>query len=215
MDEKAPAWGIEPVPERLRVLGLLDNTLLWGNLGVSLLVLVLAAFLVPSLSLPQALVAIAAGIAIGCSMLGVAGMIGADARVPAMVLMRAPLGHRGSYAPTALNVLQGLGWATFELIVIAAAAAALSDELFGFRATSLWTLVFGAVAAAMALAGPIGVVRRFIRKVALWAVPASLVYLSAWALTREDVGDLWARLREDKGIDLERVTRLASKAPRG
>ena len=39
MDE-TPAWGIEPVPERLRVLGLLDHGLLWGNLGVSLLVLV-------------------------------------------------------------------------------------------------------------------------------------------------------------------------------
>jgi NCS1 family nucleobase:cation symporter-1 len=193
LDERTPAWGIEPVPERLRVLGALDTTLLWGNLGVSLLVLVLAAFLVPSLSLPQAVVAIVAGVAIGCTMLALAGMIGADARVPAMVLLRAPLGRRGSYVPTALNVLQGLGWATFELIVIAAAAAALSDELFGFRATSFWTVVFGGVAAAMALAGPISVVRRFIRKVALWAVPASLVYLTVWALTREDVGVLWGQ----------------------
>ena len=41
---KAPAWGIEPVPERLRVLGLFDSTLLWLNLGVSLLVLVLPAY---------------------------------------------------------------------------------------------------------------------------------------------------------------------------
>ncbi len=36
-----PQWGIEPVPERLRVLGLFDTTLLWTNLGISLLVLVL------------------------------------------------------------------------------------------------------------------------------------------------------------------------------
>ena len=34
-------WGIEPVPERLRVLGLGDTMLLWGNLAVSLLVIVL------------------------------------------------------------------------------------------------------------------------------------------------------------------------------
>ena len=53
-----PAWGIEPVPERLRVLGLLDTGLLWGNLGVSLLVLVAGTFLVPALSLPEALLAI-------------------------------------------------------------------------------------------------------------------------------------------------------------
>ena len=41
MEERTPSWGIQPVPERLRVLGLLDLTLLWGNLGVSLLVIVL------------------------------------------------------------------------------------------------------------------------------------------------------------------------------
>ena len=52
--ERTPAWGIEPVPERLRVLGLLDNALLWGNLGVSLLVLVAGTYLVPALSLPEA-----------------------------------------------------------------------------------------------------------------------------------------------------------------
>ena len=83
--ERTPAWGIEPVPERLRVLGLLDNALLWGNLGVSLLVLVAGTYLVPALSLPEAVVAIVVGSLIGNAMLGVAGLIGADARVPAMV----------------------------------------------------------------------------------------------------------------------------------
>ena len=42
--QNTPQWGIEPVPERLRVLGLLDTTLLWTNLGISLLVLVLPAY---------------------------------------------------------------------------------------------------------------------------------------------------------------------------
>ena len=40
------AAGIEPVPERLQVLGLLDGFLLWANLSVSLLVIVAGAFLV-------------------------------------------------------------------------------------------------------------------------------------------------------------------------
>ena len=79
-------------------------------------------------------------------MLALAGTIGADARVPSMVLQRAPLGHRGSYLATGLNVLQCLGWAIFELIVIATAAAALSDELFGFEAAWAWKLLFGALA---------------------------------------------------------------------
>jgi nucleobase:cation symporter-1, NCS1 family len=191
VSERTPSWGIEPVPERLRVLGLLDQTLLWGSLGVSLLVVVLGAELVPALSLRDALIAIVLGGLVGNAMLGTAGLIGADARVPGMVLLRAPLGQRGSYAPTALNALQCWGWATFELIVIAAAATALSEELFGVGANWLWTIAFGAAAAALALAGPISVVRRFIRRFAVWAVLASLVYLTWWAFAEADLGALW------------------------
>ena len=102
------SWGIDPVPPRLRVLSGVETGLLWGNLGVSLLVIVAGAILVPALSLPSALVAIVVGCLIGNAMLGVAGMIGADARVPGMALMRAPLGRRGSLLPTGVNVLQGI-----------------------------------------------------------------------------------------------------------
>jgi nucleobase:cation symporter-1, NCS1 family len=207
LQNETPHWGIEPVPDRLRVLGLLDQTMLWGNLGVSLLVLVIGALLVPALSLRDALIAVLVGGLIGNAMLGVAGMIGAEARVPSMVLLRAPLGRFGSYLPTGLNVAQCLGWAMFELIIIAAAAAALSDEVLGLRAQWAWTLVFGAGAAALAFMGPVGVVRRFLRRFALWAVLASLVYLTVWTLVKADLGALWSARGEGGmsiwlGIDL-------------
>ena len=99
-----------------------------------------------------------------------------------MVLMRAPLGERGSYLPTAINVVQCLGWTVFELLVIATAAAALSDELLGFEARWAWTLVFGAAALALGLLGPIGVVRTVLRRVAVWVVPLAVAYLAWWAL---------------------------------
>ena len=185
------SWGIDPVPSRLHVLSGLETGLLWGNLGVSLLVIVAGAILVPALSLPAALVAIVVGCVIGNAMLAVAGMIGADARVPGMALMRAPLGQRGSLLPTGINVLQGIGWTIFELLVIATAAAALSDELFGFRAQWLWTLVFGACALVLALLGPIGFVRRFIRRFAIWAVPLALLYLTWWAIDGADWSTIW------------------------
>jgi nucleobase:cation symporter-1, NCS1 family len=186
------SWGIDPVPPRLRVLSGLETGLLWGNLGVSLLVIVAGAVLVPALSLPEAIVAILLGCLIGNAMLAVAGMIGADARVPGMALMRAPLGQRGSLLPTAINVLQGIGWTIFELLVIATAAAALSDELLGFRAQWLWTIVFGVCALALALLGPIGFVRRFIRRFAVWAVPLAILYLTWWALDGADLHALWS-----------------------
>lgn len=186
---ETPSWGIEPVPERLRVLGAFDSFLLWTNLGISLLVLVAAAYF--GLSLKQALLATLVGGVIGNAMLGVAGYIGADARVPTMVLQRAPLGQRGSYLATALNVLQCLGWAVFEITVIAIAAGALSQRVFHVHAVWLWKLVFGAVGLVLALLGPIGFVRRFVRKFAVWAVAASIVYLAVWILEHGHVTRLW------------------------
>ncbi len=146
MKTDTPNWGIEPVPERLRVLGGLDAALLWGNLGVSLLVLVAAAFLVPALSLPEALVAIVVGAVIGNLMLAAAGGIGADARVPAMVLMRAPLGRRGSYLPTALQRRPVPGLGDLRADHHRGRGGALSDELFGFEGRPVWTIVFGTLA---------------------------------------------------------------------
>ena len=204
---RSQAWGIEPVPERLRVLGFLDLSLLWGNLGVSLLVLVAGTYLVPALSLPQAFLAILIGSLIGNAMLAVAGLIGADGRVPAIVLLRAPLGQRGSWGPTVLNGAQCVGWSIFELLIIATAAAALSNELFGFRAQWLWTLVFGGVALALALLGPVDLVRKLVRRFAVWAVLASLVYLTYWGLDGAALGGLWDRSGEGgfsvlEGVDL-------------
>jgi nucleobase:cation symporter-1, NCS1 family len=188
--QDTPSWGIEPVPERLRVLGTLDTTLLWTNLGISLLVLVLPAYF--DLPLSKALAATLVGAVIGNAMLAVAALIGADARVPTMVLQRAPLGRRGSYLATGLNILQCLGWAVFELIVIATAAGLLCDKLFGFEAVWLWKLVFGGVAAMLALLGPIGFVRRFVRKFAIWAVLASVIYLGWWIVDGANLSAIWS-----------------------
>ncbi len=206
MEPAERTWGITPVPERLRTLSLLDVGLLWGNLGISLLVLV-AGTLLAGLGLREALLAILVGAVLGNALLGLAGLIGAERRLPGMVLLRDPLGQRGSYLPTGLNVLQNLGWATFELIVIAAAANALADEIFGFRERWVWVLVFGALTTALALAGPISFVRRWVRRFAVWAVVASTGYLTWWALDGADLGGLWSAPGEGgltfwQGVDL-------------
>ncbi|MGZ4317886.1 MAG: purine-cytosine permease family protein [Gaiellaceae bacterium] len=193
MDERTPSWGITPVPERLRVLGLFDSLLLWGNLSVSLLVIVIGALLVPALSLEDALLAILVGAVVGNVLLALAALIGADARVPGMVLLRAPLGRRGSYAPTALNIAQNVGWSTFELIIIATAAAALSRHLFGFSGRWLWTIAFGVLSWGLGMLGPIGFVRRYLRKFASWALLFSMAYLTYWALSKSHLHAFWAR----------------------
>ena len=45
MQPTESTWGVTPVPDRLRTLSGLDVGLLWGNLGISLLVLFTGSFL--------------------------------------------------------------------------------------------------------------------------------------------------------------------------
>ena len=190
--EQTQSWGVEPVPQQLHVLSGLDSTLLWGNLSVSLLVIVIGALLVPALSLRAALLAILVGAVAGNVLLAVAALIGADARVPGMVLLRAPLGRRGSYLPTGLNVAQNVGWSTFELIIIATAAGAASQHLFHWQGRWFWTLVFGVLSWALGMLGPIGFVRRYLRKVASWALLFSMAYLTYWAISKSHLHAFWA-----------------------
>jgi NCS1 family nucleobase:cation symporter-1 len=60
---------------------------------------------------------------------------------------------------------------------------------------------------ALALTGPIGVVRRLLRRFAVWIVLASLLYLTWWALDGANLGRLWDAPAEGgssvwEGIDL-------------
>src|SRR5207248_11604296 len=84
-----------------------------------------------------------------------------------------------------------LGESLFPLVVIATAPGLLCARLLRFRATWLWTILFGITAAGLALMGPIGFVRRFVRKFAVWAVVASLVYLTWWILHGASLHRLW------------------------
>jgi nucleobase:cation symporter-1, NCS1 family len=181
-------WGIEPVPPSLRRLGTFDTAALWGNLGISLLLPIVAAFMVPGLSFTRALLAIAVGVVIGNTMLGWSARIGAQTGAPAMVLYRPALGRQGSYAPTVLNVLQNIGWGSFELLIIGTAAGAISERALGVSARPVWTIGFGAIVTLMAVGGPLVVVRRWISRYAVWLVLASTVYLTAYVLTSVDLG---------------------------
>ncbi len=216
MEPLERTWGVSPVPDRLRTLSGVDVGLLWGNLGISLLVLFTGTFLA-GLGLQRALLAAVVGAVLGTALLGLAGLIGFERRVPAMVLLRDPLGVRGSYAPTALNVAQNLGWAVFELYVMSLAASALSEQVFGFEARWLWVLLFAALTTWLALAGPISFVRRWVRRFAVWVVAASTAYLVWWALDGADAGALWAAdgeggMRFFQGVDLT-VAMAASWLP--
>lgn len=178
-----PEWGIEPVPASQRVLGWLDYFVLWGDLGVGLLVLLAGSFLVPGLSFGDALIAVVVGSVLGCLLLALVGMIGSDNAIPTMVLLRPVLGVRGSYLPSLLNVLQLVGWTIFEFVIMGFAADAISRTLFGTSSLLVWTAVFAAIVVLMGVGGPIGVVRQWLEKFAVWIVLVTTAWLTIYLLT--------------------------------
>jgi putative hydroxymethylpyrimidine transporter CytX len=191
--ETLPEVGIAPIPLAERQLGFYDTFVLWADLGVSFLVMVVGMFLVPGLSLGQALLAVIVGAVIGNVLLGLIATIGSDTGMPTMVLLRPALGLRGSYAPSALNVLQLIGWATFEVIIMAQAAHVLSERFLGGSHYLAWVAFFAVITTLMAVGGPILVVKQWLEKFAVWAVLASTLWLSYAVLTSYELGALFAR----------------------
>jgi putative hydroxymethylpyrimidine transporter CytX len=155
-----------------RTLSLLDQTALWGNLGVSLIGPVTAVYVVSNgMSYLAAFTAIVVGTLIGTAGLALANVAGARSGVPAMVLLRGLFGARLSYGPTVLNLIQVLGWAVFELVVISSAAS----QLLPWHTTWPYVLIAGGLTTVMAV-WPLGSVR-LLRRYALVAVFAAMAFL--------------------------------------
>jgi putative hydroxymethylpyrimidine transporter CytX len=170
---------ITPVPASDRRLGAFEIGVLWGDLGVGLLVIAAGGILVGifGLSLPMALLATAIGSIIGSAILAAVSRVSSDTGVPTMVALRPALGVRGSYLGSVLNIVQLVGWAGLEFIIMAQAARAISDEFFGFRGYYLWLALAAVVATVFALGGPIVVVHEFLRRFGFWIVIAATAWL--------------------------------------
>jgi putative hydroxymethylpyrimidine transporter CytX len=193
LERETPQWGIHPVPRALRTLSGPDLGVLWGDLSIGLLVLVSGSLLVPSLGLPSATAAIVIGSLIGCLPLALVAAAGARDGVPGMVLFRPVLGRRGSYAPSALNLVQLVGWTGFELWAMGRVANAIGRELFGFDAPLVWIALVAVLCTALALAGPIFAVRRWLERFGVWIVAAVAIWITVRVVLLGDLRALWVQ----------------------
>ncbi|MFN2543027.1 MAG: cytosine permease [Actinomycetota bacterium] len=191
IEREAPVWGIDPVPPEHRRLSGLDFVVLWGDLALGLLVIITGALLVPALGFPRALLAIVVGSVIGCIPLALVARAGAREAVPTMVLFRPVLGVRGSYLPSILNIVQLVGWTGFEFWAMSLVANQMSVRLFGFSQRWLWLGVVAAVCTALALGGPILVVRRWLERFGAWVVAGVALWITIRVLTTAHLGALW------------------------
>jgi putative hydroxymethylpyrimidine transporter CytX len=173
-----------------RVLSFWDQSAFWGNLGVSLLAFSGAYTVLapddkgnPQLSISAGIVAMIVGTVVGGLMLGLAAIPGARTGAPAMVLLRGLFGARPSYVVTFLNVLQLVGWGTFELITIGDGAKTL------FHGHERWPYVIAAgVLTALLTIWPLGSVR-LLRRFVMVAVVVAMAYFYI-QFVRQGVPDL-------------------------
>jgi putative hydroxymethylpyrimidine transporter CytX len=193
LQDEAVAWGVEPVPPEVRRLGGFDFAVLWGNLSIGLLVAITGALLVPALGLPMAVLAIVVGSALGCVLLGLVGVAGAREGVPGMVLFRPLLGVRGSYLPSLFNVVQLIGWTAFELWAMATVASRVGGDLLGIRSYALWLVIVSVICVALALGGPVLVVRRWMERFGAWVVAGVALWITVALFAEGNLSGVWSR----------------------
>ena len=89
----------------------------------------------------DAVLAIIIGSLTGSLLLAVAGKIGSDHAVPSLISMRPSFGVRGSHLPAILNIIQLIGWTTFEIMIMSKASEMLVGNHIPYY---IWTIIIGA-----------------------------------------------------------------------
>jgi len=175
-----PEWGTEPVPANKRILGTLDYFVLWASLAVGLLVLQAGGLLVTQagLSLVESIAVAALGSVLGSFMLALASGLGSKYGIPTMVSLRGVLGLKGSYIPTMLNVIQLVGWASFEIFIMANSAQTITGPFLGIYTIYFWIVVFAGWCTLLCLGGPLMVIRHWLEKFAIWFTIGSTIFVT-------------------------------------
>lgn len=172
---------LSPVSPDRRVFQWHDHASLWFSLGVGLLVMQVGAYLMPALGTQEALIAIVCGSIVGAGLLGWVAKLGCDSGLASAGLMHAVYGRTFASLPIILNIVQLVGWGTFELVVMRDATVAIgqqSGSMAGTHWPVLATLLWGGVVIVLISGSMVQLVRKVIARVALPLVVLSLLWLS-------------------------------------
>ena len=172
---------LTPLPAADRSFAFQDHAALWLSLGVGLLVMQIGAYLVPAVGPQQAALVIILGSILGAGMLAWTARLGCDTGLSSSGLMHATYGSSFAKLPVLLNIVQLVGWTTFELVVMRDGTVAIARQGGGLPAnwwTVLATLAWGAVLIALISGSMVKLVRKFIGRFGLPLVIASLLWLT-------------------------------------
>jgi len=172
---------LTPLLRAERSFGFNDHASLWLSLGVGLLVMQVGDYLVPTVGPRQAALVIVLGSILGASMLAWTAKLGCDTGLSSSGLMHVTYGSSFAKLPVLLNIVQLVGWTTFELVVMRDGTVAIARQSGGFLASwwpMLVTLLWGAVLIALISGSIVKLVRKFISRFGLPLVIASLLWLT-------------------------------------
>ena len=174
---------LTPLADTQRVFRWHEHASLWFSLGVGLLVMQVGAYLVPAVGTRDAVIAIMLGSLIGAGLLAWTARLGCESGLASAGLMHATYGSAFARLPVLLNIVQLIGWTTFELVIMREGTQAIGKQAFGLElggATGILftTLLWGAVLLALLAGSMVRLVRRFVSRFGLPLVLLSLLWLS-------------------------------------
>jgi len=170
---------LTPVGEDARVFTGFSHAALWFSLGVGLLVMQVGAYLVPAVGTRDALIAIVIGSIAGSALLAATAKLGCDSGLSSAGLMHRVYGSAFARLPVLLNIVQLIGWTTFELVVMRDGTAAIGEQALGAPLHIVGsTLLWGGVLTLLMTGSMLTLVRQFVSRIGLPLVIGSLVWLS-------------------------------------
>jgi len=170
---------LTPVADAQRVFSGFSQASLWFSLGVGLLVMQVGAYLVPAVGTRDAMLAIVIGSIVGAGLLAWTAKIGCDSGLSSAGLMHSVYGSAFARLPVLLNIVQLVGWTTFELVVMREGTQAIVRQVTGQELSPLLaTLVWGGVLTLLMTGSMLTLVRRFVSRIGLPLVILSLLWLS-------------------------------------
>ena len=128
--------------ENTNTLNFKNYLFLWFGAAVSIAEIITGGLLAP-LGFQSGMIAIIIGHLVGTVLLVLAGLIGAQERIPALVSTRISFGTYGSYLFSVLNVLQLVGWTAVMIIAAARSANEITKVMWGMDHLQLWSMAIG------------------------------------------------------------------------
>lgn len=182
---------LTPIPLNERVFSWNAQASLWFSLGVGLLVMQVGAYLVPGMGPRDAALAIVLGSLLGSALLAWTASLGCSSGLSSAGLMHRTYGSAFAHLPILLNIVQLIGWTTYELVVMGEGTVAIGAQALGLNAQGagareIATLFWGLVLMALLTGSMTSLVRRFVSRFGLPLVILSLIWLSWQFFQRVD-----------------------------